>query len=144
MPRTRIHSAAPGAIAKAAFELRHALDKFEELVAPSKVSAVKTASIDDYISKRRLERDRKPGSVVSPHTLKKELSAIRLEGCDRQEVRLVPSRFENCDRMPLPVLQRKIRHKDIQTTMRYVEMERKMKRSSEVVFVTEFLAAARG
>src|SRR6478752_2937979 len=92
MPRTRIHSAAPGAIAKAAFELRHALDKFEELVAPSKVSAVKTASIDDYISKRRLERDRKPGSVVSPHTLKKELSAIRLEGCDRQEVRLVPSR----------------------------------------------------
>jgi integrase len=44
---------------------------------------------------------------------------------------------ENCDRLPLPVLQKKMRHKDIQTTMRYVEMANKMKRCSEDVFVPE-------
>ena len=49
---------------------------------------------------------------------------------------------ENCDRMPLPVLQKKMRHKDIQTTMRYVEMARKMKKATEAVFVPEFPAAA--
>ncbi len=47
---------------------------------------------------------------------------------------------ENCDRLPLPVLQKKMRHKDVQTTMRYVEMARKMKRGAEKVFVPEFLA----
>ena len=31
---------------------------------------------------------------------------------------------ENCYRLPLPVMQKKMRHKDIQTTMRYVEMAR--------------------
>ena len=49
---------------------------------------------------------------------------------------------ENCDRMPLPVLQKKMRHKDIQTTMRYVEMARKMKKATETVFVPGFLATA--
>ncbi|MBP85324.1 MAG: hypothetical protein CMJ64_01190 [Planctomycetaceae bacterium] len=42
---------------------------------------------------------------------------------------------ENCDRLPLPVLQKKMRHKDIQTTMRYVEMASKMKRATDDVFV---------
>lgn len=47
---------------------------------------------------------------------------------------------ENCDRLPLPVLQKKMRLKDIQTTMRYVEMARKMKKTSEAVYVPNFLA----
>lgn len=51
---------------------------------------------------------------------------------------------ENFDRMPLPVLKRKMRPKNVQTTMRYVEMARKMKRSSEAVFVPEFLKPASG
>ena len=46
---------------------------------------------------------------------------------------------ENCDRMPLPVLQRKMRHRDIQTTMRYVEMASKMKRATDTVYVPPFL-----
>ena len=46
---------------------------------------------------------------------------------------------ENCDRMPLPVLQRKMRHKDIQTTMRYVDIARKMKKATEKVYVPDFL-----
>ena len=46
---------------------------------------------------------------------------------------------ENCDRMPLPVLQRKMRHKDIQTTMRYVEMARNMRKATDSVYVPGFL-----
>jgi integrase len=42
---------------------------------------------------------------------------------------------ENCDRLPLPVLQKKMRHRDIQTTMRYVEMASKMRRATNDVYV---------
>ena len=48
---------------------------------------------------------------------------------------------ENCDSLPLPVLQKKMRHKDIQTTMRYVETARKMKKAAEAVYVPSFLSA---
>ncbi len=51
---------------------------------------------------------------------------------------------ENCDRLPLPVLQKKMRHKDIQTTMRYVEMASKMKKATETVYVPEFLRVDAG
>ena len=51
---------------------------------------------------------------------------------------------ENCDRLPLPVLQKKMRHKDVQTTMRYVEMANKMKRSSNEVYVPAVEARASG
>lgn len=46
---------------------------------------------------------------------------------------------ENCDRLPLPVLQKKMRHKDIETTMRYVETARKMKKAADEVYVPKFL-----
>ncbi len=46
---------------------------------------------------------------------------------------------ENCDRLPVPVLQKKMRHRDIQTTMRYVETAKKMKKAAEAVYVPEFL-----
>lgn len=48
---------------------------------------------------------------------------------------------ENRDRLPLPVLQKKMRHRDIQTTMRYVETARKMKKALESVYVPSFLNA---
>lgn len=51
---------------------------------------------------------------------------------------------ENCDRMPLPVLQKKMRHKDVQATMRYVEIARKMKRAADAVYVPEFLQSDAG
>lgn len=46
---------------------------------------------------------------------------------------------ENCDRMPLPVLQKKMRHKHISTTMRYVKLASKLKKAAEKVFVPDFL-----
>jgi len=46
---------------------------------------------------------------------------------------------ENCDRFPLLVLKEKMRHKDIQTTMRYVQMAEKMKKATDEVFVPGFL-----
>ena len=49
---------------------------------------------------------------------------------------------ENCDRMSLPVLQKKMRHKDVHTTMQYVEMAGKMKKAAESVYVPEFLQRA--
>ncbi|HLQ45463.1 MAG TPA: hypothetical protein VK137_12080, partial [Planctomycetaceae bacterium] len=44
---------------------------------PGKVSGIKTAHIDTFIAARKKERGRKPESVVSEYTLKKELSSIR-------------------------------------------------------------------
>lgn len=286
--------------------VRIALDQFQTLVKPGKVSAIKTATIDDFVSRRRQGPGRKPGSVVAPGTIKKELGCIRAalnvardwgylvtlpkfravkvpeamprpvtqehfeamyQACNvatlpdglpypaaewwramlvfamttgwrreeilalrrddldlesgavttraesnkggRDEMDFLPAvalehvkrlasfsslvfpwdhdkvtlyrefhriqvaagiklpcktkqahectptchmyglhdlrrayATENCDRMPLPVLQKKMRHRDIQTTMTYVAMANKMKRASEVVFVPGFLSAA--
>lgn len=48
----------------------------------------------------------------------------------------------NCDRMPLPVPQMKMRYRDVQATMRYLETERKMERAGDAVYVPKFLKAA--
>lgn len=55
----------------------NALNHFQRIVKPFKMDRLKTAMIDDYVAKRRKEPGKKPESKVAPHTLKKELSAIR-------------------------------------------------------------------
>ena len=62
---------------KSQTEVNYMLDKFERIISPKRVSAVKTADIDKFIATRRTERGRKPGSKASPYTIKKEVSALR-------------------------------------------------------------------
>ncbi|HUT13606.1 MAG TPA: tyrosine-type recombinase/integrase [Thermoguttaceae bacterium] len=53
------------------------MEHFERIVSPNRLQAIKTATIDDYISKRRGERGRKQGSIVSPATVNKELRHLK-------------------------------------------------------------------
>ncbi len=54
-----------------------ALNHFERIIKPGQVQKVQTQKIDEYVSKRRLEKGRKPDSRVSPATVNKELRHLR-------------------------------------------------------------------
>jgi integrase len=58
-------------------EVLTALDHFERLVHPVKVSAIKTSTIDDFAAKRRKEKGKKKGDRVSPATVNKDLRHVR-------------------------------------------------------------------
>ena len=45
----------------------------------------------------------------------------------------------NADSLPAPVLQKKMRHRSFTTTLRYIALADKMKKSSEKVYVPDFL-----
>jgi integrase len=53
------------------------LGHFQRIAAPGRVQSVNTAVIDEFIAKRRLEGGLKPGSVVSPATINKDLRHIK-------------------------------------------------------------------
>jgi integrase len=50
---------------------------FARLCKPGKVASIRTATIDDYKAKRRLERGRRKGETVSPATINKELRHLK-------------------------------------------------------------------
>ena len=53
------------------------LGHFERIVRPGRVQAITTAVLDEFIAKRRQEAGLKPGSVVSPATINKDLRHIK-------------------------------------------------------------------
>lgn len=55
----------------------NALTHFERLMKPGKVSTIKTATIDEFIAKRRVERGDKKGSTISLATINKELRHLK-------------------------------------------------------------------
>ena len=64
----------PGLKPTSKIEVLNALGNFERIIKPAKLGAIKTTTIDEFIAKRRQEKGRKPGSVVSPYTIKKEFN----------------------------------------------------------------------
>jgi integrase len=54
-----------------------ALDAFEEAVHPARVSAVKTATIDGFIAKRKESRGRRPDTKKSAASINKELRHLK-------------------------------------------------------------------
>lgn len=57
-------------------EIAVAFGHFERIIKPTTVTGVDAADLDRYISKRRLERGKKPDSFVAPHTILKEITCI--------------------------------------------------------------------
>ena len=57
--------------------VKSTLDNFERIAKPSKLTAIKTDTIDGFVAKRRTERGKKVGSKVSPSTINRELRHLR-------------------------------------------------------------------
>jgi integrase len=55
----------------------HAIRQFERVIGPGKMFAIKTATIDEYVARRRKERGVKKGSTISVATINKELRHLR-------------------------------------------------------------------
>lgn len=56
---------------------RESLDHFERIVKPVKLAAIKTQTVDLFIAKRRTERGRRKGDVISPATVNKDLRHLK-------------------------------------------------------------------
>jgi len=54
-----------------------ALDAFERHMKPAKLQAIKTTTIDDFVSRRRTDKGRQPKSTVSPATINKDLRHLK-------------------------------------------------------------------
>ena len=53
------------------------LNAFEKACNPVRVAAIKTSMVDDFISTRRNDRGRRPGSKLSPASINKELRHLK-------------------------------------------------------------------
>jgi integrase len=57
--------------------VRDALNSFERIVKPVRMSGIKTQTIDEFRAERRTERGKKSGSVISPASVNKELRHLK-------------------------------------------------------------------
>lgn len=67
----------PSMAAKSIPMVKVALNNFERIVKPARMEAIKTQTIDGFIARRRLDPGRKPGSLISPATINKDLRHIK-------------------------------------------------------------------
>jgi integrase len=64
-------------VARTRAEMETALEHFERIISPHRMSAIKTQTIDDFVAKRRQEAGKKEGDLVSPATVNKDLRHLR-------------------------------------------------------------------
>lgn len=58
-------------------QVRTALNHFKRIVRPGRMESIRTQMVDDFVSRRRKERGKKRGSVVSPATINKDLRHLK-------------------------------------------------------------------
>jgi integrase len=66
-----------GLAARTSIEIRTALNHFERIVKPQRVSVLTAAHVDRYIATRRTEKGKNKGEKVSPATINKELRHVK-------------------------------------------------------------------
>jgi integrase len=110
-------------------EVKFALDSFERLAKPVKVASLTTKTIDAFIAERRQEPGKKPGDIISPATVNKDLRhlkaalavavewdylrkmpKVRMEKTPKKLVRYIPpdhfaAMYQACDKAALPARQ---------------------------------------
>jgi len=57
--------------------VKSGLDHFQRLAKPVKMAAIKTQTIDNYVTKRAAEAGKKPKSLTSPATINRELRQLK-------------------------------------------------------------------
>jgi integrase len=62
---------------KTSVEAKISLTHFERIIKPVRLNAIKTVTVDGFISVRRTEPGRMPGSKVSPATVNKDLRHVK-------------------------------------------------------------------
>ncbi len=67
----------PGLAARTRGEVKTALDHFERIVKPGRVSQLGTPHVDRYIAARRAGKGKERGTTVSPATINKELRHLK-------------------------------------------------------------------
>ncbi|MDP7277022.1 MAG: hypothetical protein QF363_16205, partial [Planctomycetaceae bacterium] len=58
-------------------EVRHVLNKFEEVASPQFVRSITRKMLDEYVAKRLSMPGKKKGDTISPETVNKELRTLR-------------------------------------------------------------------
>lgn len=57
--------------------VKASLAAFERIVTPAKMQSINTAAIDDFVTKRKADAGRKPGSTVSAATINRDLRHVK-------------------------------------------------------------------
>jgi integrase len=71
------HRVLAGLAIRSRTEAAVALDHFERLMKPVRVFAINTGHVDDFIAKRRTEKGKKKGCILSPASVNKDLRHLK-------------------------------------------------------------------